>query len=268
MNRTTLTQGACLNRAISIVINAYNAQEALDRQLADWAAYEPALRERVEFIVVDDASAVPLQVSAASLPGELRLSLARIHQDIAWNMPGARNLGALLASGRFLLFHDIDHFLPPLALKRLIDNADALHTNTLYSFQRFLDGQQIHLAVNCFLCSRDGFWQVGGYDEDFAGHYGHEDRFFLDAWVGRIGPRVLLTNVWLEVVKRYGTQGLSRDTARNAALFQQKLDAGLLGHTPRSRLRFPWSVQLVTGLPPATAREPARQPEAQLAEQH
>lgn len=229
---------------ISIVINAYNAQAALERQLAHWAGFAPEMRARLEVVIVDDGSAQPLSVAPGQLPQGLRCTLARIEQDIAWNMPGARNLGALLARSPFLLMHDIDHFVPAAALALLLGNMASLAVDTLYRFHRVENGEPINSHVNSFLCARDGFLRIGGYDEDFAGHYGHEDSFFLNTWTARNGPMVMLSNVWLDVQPRFSTPGLDRDTARNSALFRHKTAAG--GADPKaSRLRFPWSTQVL-----------------------
>ena len=228
---------------ISIVVNAYRAQPALDRQLALWRSYPQALRQAVEFVVVDDGSAPALHLAPdpaeAKLP--LAITLARIQQDIAWNMPGARNLGALLARGRWLLCHDIDHFLPAASLLTLLQHAQALDAATLYRFARLEDGVAINPHINSFLCQRAGFWRAGGYDEDFAGHYGHEDACLLQAWQAHGGRLMLLSDVWLTVNPRLATTGLSRDTTRNSALLQHKAASG--HPVARSRLRFDWQVQ-------------------------
>lgn len=225
---------------LSIVVNAYRAQPALDCQLALWRSYPDAIRQAVEFVVVDDGSAPALQIGPAAEP-PLAITLARIQQDIAWNMPGARNLGALLARGRWLLFHDVDHFLPAASLQLLLQNRTALEAGRLYRFARIEDGVAINPHINSFLCSRDAFWRAGGYDEDFAGHYGHEDACLLSAWQSRVGGLLLLNNVWLEVNPRLATTGLDRDTRRNSALLRQKAAAG--HPVARSRLRFDWQLQ-------------------------
>jgi glycosyltransferase involved in cell wall biosynthesis len=228
---------------ISVVVNAYLAQPALDRQIALWRQYPDPLRQATEFVVVDDGSQPPLQALPAPSGSSdgLALTLARIQQDIPWNMPGARNLGALLARGRWLLFHDLDHFLPAASLQLLLQHQSALEGGTLYRFARMEDGEAINSHINSFLCARDAFWRAGGYDEDFAGHYGHEDACLLAAWQARVGPMVLLNDVWLEVDARMPTPGLSRDTTRNSELLRQKTAAG--HPVARSRLRFDWQLQ-------------------------
>lgn len=228
---------------ISIVINAYNAQAALERQLAHWAGFAPEVRARLEVVIVDDGSAQPLFVEPGQLPQGLRFTLARIEEDIAWNMPGARNLGALLARSPFLLMHDIDHFLSGDGVALLQSHLHQLSAKTLYNFPRELDGERINPPVNCFLCSRDGFWQVGGYDEDFAGAYGHEDGYFLRQWRERVGDMLMLTDLHWEVQPRFATQHLSRDTTRNSALYRQKVATPPAPAT--TRLRFPWTVQVL-----------------------
>lgn len=229
---------------ISIVINAYNAQAALERQLAHWSGFAPEVLARLEVVIVDDGSAQPLLVEPGALPKGLRFTLARIAQDIPWNMPGARNLGALLARSPFLLMHDIDHFLPGAGIALLQQHLQQLSPTTLYNFPRTENGELINPPVNCFLCSRDGFWRVGGYDEDFAGHYGHEDGWFLHQWRSRVGNMLMLNDLRWEVQPRFATQHLSRDTTRNTALYRQKL--AQTEASPPTRLRFPWTVQVLS----------------------
>ena len=240
---------------ISLVVNAYQAQAALDRQLAQWRLWPLALRCAVEVVVVDDGSARPLAVDAGAVPQGMRLQLARIHEDIAWNMPGARNLGALLARGEWLLFHDVDHFVPADGLALLLAHRQRLDARTLYRFARSADGQLINPHINSFLCGRDGFWCAGGYDEDFAGHYGHEDSCFHGAWGARVGPQLMLTDVVLDVHPRFATQGLDRDTTHNSALFRHKAAEGFV--PSRRRLRFDWSTAVLAPAVPVAAAEPA-----------
>lgn len=224
----------------SIIINGYRCQDALNEQVAVWRGYAPAMLAAVEFIVVDDGSTPPLEIARDSLPPGAALTLARITEDIPWNMPGARNLGGLLARGRFLIFHDVDHFLPAESLGALIAASSQLQPTAAYRFMRLENDVPTYPHVNSFVCSRAGFWQAGGYDEDFAGHYGHEDGYFRMCWEKFTGVVVQMSDVHLVERPHFRTAGLSRDTTRNSMLLQQKLAEGFSNARPR--LRFAWRV--------------------------
>ena len=59
----------------------------------------------------------PLQTDPPDLP--LNLTWIRIREDIAWNQPGARNLGAVYAKSDKILITDLDHEFPEATLRAL-----------------------------------------------------------------------------------------------------------------------------------------------------
>lgn len=219
---------------LSLITHVYNAQAAVDRQVAGWQALPAELRAGLEFIVIDDHSDTPLTVDR----GDLNLRLFRVDDDIDWNMPGCRNLAALQSDSPWLLYFDVDNLLAPADLARLLGALHQLQANTLYVFRRIFQGQELEPHINSFLIRRQGFFRTGGYDEDFAGHYGFEDVLFRQLWRAQVGPEVLLTNIAFEQMD-LATTGMNRDTTRNQALIQFKLATGL----PKARnlVRFGWT---------------------------
>lgn len=219
---------------LTLITHVYNAQGPVDHQLALWRRWDPALLEQLEFLVIDDHSDPPLQVD----PGPLKLRLIRVDDDIDWNMPGCRNLAATLAGTEWMLFFDVDNVASEASIARLVGALPRLDAQRLHVFRRTQDGVDVEPHINSFLITRQGFWRAGGYDEDFSGHYGYEDVLFRMMWRKHVGTEVLLTDIAFEQLG-FRTAGLDRDTARNQALGQARLAAGL--PKPRGMLRFGWS---------------------------
>jgi hypothetical protein len=219
---------------LTLVTHVYNAQAMVDQQLARWRSFSPALRERLAFVIVDDCSSTPLTVDANGL----NLRLLRVTDDIAWNMPGCRNLLATVAETDWLLFFDIDNTTAEAHIALLADALPRLDATQLHVFRRIEGGVDVEPHINTFLISRRGFFAAGGYDEDFCGHYGFEDVVFRNMWRKHVGGELMFTNIAFEQLG-HRTAGLDRDTTRNQALAQYRLALGL--PKPKGMLRFNWA---------------------------
>lgn len=127
--------------------------------------------EGVEVVVVDDGSAVPAQAEGCSI--------YRVTEDTPWHQDGARNLGAHVATGDWLLLLDIDHVLPAAELRRLLGLLPMLPEDCAFRPRRRLvdDAYPLARAANIWLIRREDFWRVGGYDERLCGHYGTDLEF-------------------------------------------------------------------------------------------
>ena len=218
---------------LTLITHVYNAQQPVDRQLALWKQFSPALRARLQFLVIDDHSDEPLQVDK----GDLDLRLVRVADDIDWNMPGCRNLAATLCETPWMLFFDVDNVASEASLQKIVDALPRLDKRRLHVFRRTENGVDVEPHINSFLITRQGFFQAGGYDEDFSGHYGFEDVAFRMMWRKHVGTEVLLTDIAFEQIA-FRTSGLDRDLQRNQALIAQRAAAGL--PKPRGMLRFNW----------------------------
>lgn len=242
---------------LTLITHVYNAQQPVAHQVALWQRYDPALLARLEFLVIDDHSDTPLQVD----PGPLNLRLLRVTDDIAWNMPGCRNLAALQARSEWMLYFDVDNVADEAAIAKLVGALPRLDRSRLHVFRRTEGGVDVEPHINSFLITRQGFFQAGGYDEDFSGHYGYEDVLFRLQWRRHVGAEVLLTDIAFEQLG-FRTAGLNRDTTRNQALIQAKAAAGL----PRAQslLRFAWQeVALPAPAPAPSGSGTAVQAEAE-----
>lgn len=165
---------------ITIVTAYYDNARMFDRQLREWERY-PEGTARV--IVVDDGS--------PNYPAELVLrnhwlgggkatpALYRVEQDRPWGQDAARNIGMHVAVTPWCLMTDMDHMLT----ERNVMAADEFSKSKARSGQYYMprrfrtNGVEYHPHPNSFLFSRQDFWEMGGYDEDFVGFYGSDGNF-------------------------------------------------------------------------------------------
>ena len=165
---------------LTLITHVYNAQQPVDRQLALWQQFSPALRARLQFLVIDDHSDEPLQVDK----GELDLRLVRVSDDIDWNMPGCRNLAATLAATPWMLFFDVDNVASEASLQKIVDALPRLDTNRLHVFRRTENGVDVEPHINSFLITRQGFFK-GGADHPLS-DADLEQKFFANCRHGGV----------------------------------------------------------------------------------
>lgn len=153
---------------LSLVVTYFNQPAMLAEQARIWQTYSAV----PEIIVIDDGSAVP----ATAQP---RSSGYRVTRDIPWHQDGARNLGAHVATGEWLLFLDIDHAICADELAKVLDMLPKLAANTAYRpLRRLVDlAYPLKPAANIWLIRRADFWRIGGYDERLCGSYGTDQEF-------------------------------------------------------------------------------------------
>jgi glycosyltransferase involved in cell wall biosynthesis len=240
-----------------MVVPFYRNSAMLERQLRTWREYPEGLR----IILVDDGSpepAIDIVMQHASESVIDQLKVYRVGVDIPWNRGGARNLGAHVSETPWIMHIDIDHILPPDAVIDLL--AFPLNSDCWYRFPRYRIGAaddtrkkdaidpratfgKIHPHVDSYVCSKDKFWEAGGYNEDFSGCLGGGSPFLkqLDLVAElRMLPEPIRLDVYTRhVVEDASDNTLSRDTGEYSRR-RKKLEAAgkIKGHDP---LRFEWS---------------------------
>ena len=229
--------------AITLIVPYYRNPHMLARQIEEWMQYPKGLK----IVVVDDCSPEP----ASRLCYPDGVQVYRIRDDIKWNRNGARNLGAHVAETPWIMQIDIDHMLPAQCVQPLLDAK--LTGGFMYRFPRFRRGAADETRMkdklprnviygpikphgDSYLCTRDAYWCVGGYDEDYSGHLGGGSPFLAT-------PAVLRPQVYLEVFTRSecvdaSDNTLSRDTKpyANMRRHKERYD-DIKAHDP---LRFEW----------------------------
>ena len=215
---------------ITICYQYYNDNESLEVLLKNLEEIPEEILRSFKFQIVDDCSKlIPLE----SYESELRkyqISAYKIVDDIPWNQSGARNLNAYKCDTKFAIFTDIDHFFEQHTLselKRLVEQ-NLVSAGAIYRFSRkTTKGEVIKPHVNTYLSLTNTFKRIGGIDEDFAGQYGYEDKFFIEE-AKASGYNLIDLDDFFTVVysNKSGNQKeqVSRNMDRNVELYKVKMD--------------------------------------------
>lgn len=222
---------------LTIVMPYYMNPGMLAAQYCEWLVWPARLKRRLSVIIVDDGSPEGHAVDVERPKGLPALSIYRVLKDIPWHQHGARNLGAHVAQG-WMLLTDMDHVLPEesaAALLAAIDEGE-LDPASIYMLDRIeadsglptlgKDGKP-KPHPNSFVVTRETFWTIGGYDEDFTGVYG-TDRMFRDRAFSRAKRghlNIPLIRYWRDLVPDASTTTLERKEGREPYAKQQIMAA-------------------------------------------
>lgn len=113
--RRVIARERAARPAVSVVITTYNLNKYLPE------AVSSALDQADEIIVIDDAGEQVASEALSAIQSD-HLHVHRLPTNAG--LSGARNAGARLAKGRYLLFLDADDMLAPGAVSRLRDALD------------------------------------------------------------------------------------------------------------------------------------------------
>lgn len=186
---------------VSVVIPTRNRPRAVESCLDSLAA-QTLTPGTFEVIVVDDGSDSPLALDPARWSAKFNLKILRQKNT---GPAGARNRGVSEARGEFIAFTDDDCLPAPTWLEKIVaalrENPAALVGGSTFNGLRedlFAESSQLILemvyehfnrdpanayffASNNIACSKQGFRDLGGFDEDFP-KAAAEDRDFCDRW--------------------------------------------------------------------------------------
>ncbi|AXK39013.1 glycosyltransferase family A protein [Crenobacter cavernae] len=234
---------------LTYITHFYCNQKSIDSVtdlLELYAGYSEEVRQRVQFVIVDDGS--PIEYEIPDVP--LNLTWIKIDEDIRWNQGGARNVGVVYAKSDNVLVTDLDHRFPEESLKALCERPPC--GKRLYKVWR-KDGQgnweKAH--PNIFFLSRGRFFERHGYDEEFTGRYGAEDvRFVKYHKATGTWQRYLPKTIWcqdrVEIDRSKSYHSLTRDLSGNTPVDARKtLELKYHGHGAghsRSFLNFTWTI--------------------------
>ena len=207
----------------SVVVPTYNRPERLASCLAALVEQD-YLRDRIEVVIVDDGS--PMPMDSVVNPFESKLSVTLIRQKNA-GPAAARNAGAKQAKGTLLAFTDDDcmpstdwlsgfadrlrqtpdamvggrslNALPnnsySTASQALIDYLYSYYGGSERSAAEPSDGEQmVFFASNNIAMARENYLSVGGFDTSFP-LAAAEDRELCDRWQHQGLPMVYAPEV-------------------------------------------------------------------------
>lgn len=196
---TFASESACAEQApvVSFVI-AFSGSERLGQLKLTIQSLFAQEGVACEIIVVDQSEAPML----AMLPtGITYIHLSRVGLDKGWYKSWAFNIGARVAGGRILVFHDGDVCAPVGYAREIVRALDPSGVRAA-SLQRFLfylsesrtkaacrgrttylgDADPVSVFQNwkggTIAVERDAFFEVGGFDEGFVDWGGEDDEFF------------------------------------------------------------------------------------------
>lgn len=212
---------------ISLVMPYYRNPGQLALQYDEMTRWSEMAKAQFEVVLVDDGSPEPAAVVARP-DGLPELRIFRVADDRPWWQHGARNIGAHEAKGPWLLLTDIDHILTASAADALLKQLGILGAETAYFLHRVEadtglptenERGQRKPHPNSFVMTRELFWRVGGYDEDYCGLYGTDglfkSRLFTVAKEGFL-KNVPLVRYWNDIVPDANTATLPRKEGRKA----------------------------------------------------
>ena len=143
------------------------------------------------------------------------------------------------ARGDWLIMTDVDHLIPRETVEAMLamESPDP-GAITRFARKNRATGDDIRNHPNTFFINRARLVWSGGYDTDFAGAYGYEDKWFVEAWCRRGGRVVDLISCSSFCEVEGKTISLDRDTSRNAELLRLKRISDTYPLSPR--IAFAW----------------------------
>ena len=228
-------------KPITYIVTAYDTTGEwffLNQTLRQYSTYSKTVLQGIHFIVVDDCSPVPVRFDEDY---NLNVTVLRIDDDIDWNQGGARNLGVDQAHTERVLLTDMDCLYPETTLYNTLHAHLAPQEICRFKRTTTISGK-LDPHINSFLMHRKQYLAVGGVDEEFSGHYGYEDQFFLQQQK-RHGASVTVAPDYLVMLTNAHTAvqatdpcGASRDLSRNRKLLEGKrAHSGLF-------INFTWNI--------------------------
>lgn len=177
-----------------------------------------------DYILIDDGSKLDVDMPPF-------WKVYKITEDIGWNSEGAKNLGMHVMETDWGLTCDMDH--PPMgdSISRLDAITNILPREAAYNPVR-KDGK----CINSYLCTKDLWWKVNGYDESFSGYYGYDITLYKAFEANGI-PILRLPAISLDIIS--DGSSMTRQDKEKMQIMPNDIFTSNIEKTDE-RLRFPW----------------------------
>jgi len=188
---------------LSVIVAILNSHEVVRRQLLHWQRMD--LPSGVEVLYMDDGSNPPLTKMGIDVP---QVTIHPTNDFRPWTQGTARNTGARMAKGDYLLMTDIDYILPRQAIEDALKfsgdrmgfkrefgvlDENGVFTQDLDTLRQYglpddrinERGVKISPHPNNFCIRKQLFFQMGGYRQHIESRIGPqaEDRDFKKKWL-------------------------------------------------------------------------------------
>lgn len=171
-------------RHISLIMPYYNNPGMLAIHYDYLSKIPGEIKSQIDVVIVDDGSFVKPAIDVERPEGLPSLTIFQVLVDKPWHQHAARNIGAYHAEGPWILLTDMDHLVP---VQTWTDLLARQNRGKIYTFTR-VDAPDMtpklhpktglpHSHPNSFCLTKELYWDVGGYDEDFCGVYGTDGLF-------------------------------------------------------------------------------------------
>lgn len=242
---------------LTMVMAVYGQPKMLDHQLETIRRYPPEVSNRLAMIVVDDHGDPAVDEDWIREVASVldRASLFRVDVDIPWNEMGAKNLAMQHANGPCILM-DPDMVFSPAMMGRMLHEAKKLRAHHVIRWGlKHEGGKKIDTSSpNTWLIHKADFDLMGGYDEDYAGHYGWADVHFLHL-VKASFKMIVRADLYADFfsvkqIEDAAVTKLSKSVVVNRELHLKKFRAIQKGRGLRdlmrdnrkaTKIRFPWT---------------------------
>ena len=225
---------------LTLCYTLYNPKpETINAHLTNWIHCNEELRKQFKVVFVDDCSPTTPTVP---LDFHMNMTVARIKDDIYWNLTGARNLAFHLADDDWCVTTDMDHFIEPEDLQKIVDMEK--NRQFVYYFERYRNGKPHRTHLDSYIMHKQDFLNMGGYDEDMRGHRGaNED--LIKAIIEYNNYHKVQTDIKIHNDESHGKVGGPRRemVMPNYVKLRQKLGQMKNGMYKNSKsLRFDWEI--------------------------
>ena len=235
---------------LTFVMATYGQPKMLEKWWETLRTYPEAVAAKIRLVIVDDHGDPPAEIPE-DIRGIFKAALYRVTKNIPWNQPGARNLGVHVAKTDWLLLLDPDMVVEPKVATALLVHSRKMKRGQLVKLLlRYTDNTYDATSPNVYLLHKADFNQVGGYDEDYAGHKGWSDVQFMHTLRGFKMRFLKPVGLWVRYyrprdVADATVNTLPRSVKHNRSLHIRKMAIAKRNwqawvKTKGKNIRFPW----------------------------